>query len=396
MPTPSRVTCLSIKLRHTFLPYQHYRTSMGSADITETCGAFPSDHESLRGGLPISAPNETSPLLQHSGGQGTEQNLSRRWQPARLSASGFIDRNAGLLLIAASQFFFSAMNVSVKWLNTLDEPVPTLELMCVRMAMTYVFSVLYMYFRNIPHPLLGPKGVRVLLVLRGFTGFFALSGMYFSLQYLPLSDATVLTFITPTLTTFSGAIFLKELLSLKETCAGLCSFFGVILIARPHFLFGSPKGEPSEVVTPGQRMLSVGAALIGVLGSTGTLTVLRAIGKRAHTLHSLSFFSSHCVLLSTIGMIAFKTPPVIPTRTLWLVMLPLIGIFGLIAQILVTMGLQRETASRGTLAVYTSIVFAVMFEFVVFHTTPSALSIAGTAVIMSLAIYISVISVLSD
>jgi drug/metabolite transporter (DMT)-like permease len=101
--------------------------------------------------------------------------------------------------------------------------------------------------------------------------------MYFSLQYLPLSDATVLTFITPTLTTFSGAIFLKEVLSLKETCAGckfsqaisviiavygvllVCSFFGVILIARPHFLFGSPKGEPSEVVTPGQRMLSVGS-----------------------------------------------------------------------------------------------------------------------------------------
>ncbi|KAI0247425.1 hypothetical protein BJV78DRAFT_1133292 [Lactifluus subvellereus] len=250
--------------------------------------------------------------------------------------------------------------------------------------------------RKIPSPLLGPKGVRTLLVLRGFTGFFTLSGMYFSLQYLSFSDATALTFISPILTGFSGAVFLKETLSLKETFAGLCNFFGVILIARPSFLFGSPKGNQSEVVTPGQRMLSVSAALIGILGATGVYTLLRAIGKRAHTLHSLSFFSSQCVLISTICMIAFEIPPVIPTRILWLVMLLLVGIFGLIAQTLLTtlMGLQRETASRGTLGVYTSIVFAVVFEFLVFHTRPSALSIAGTAIIMSSAIYASVLPIL--
>jgi len=216
--------------------------------------------------------------------------------------------------------------------------------------------------------------------------------MYFSLQHLSLSDATALTFISPILTGFSGAVFLKETLSLKETFAGLCSFFGVILIARPQFLLGtnsSSKEDRSEVVTPGQRMLSISAALIGVLGATGTYTLLRAIGKRAHTFHSLSFFSSQCVLISTIAMIVFRIPPVVPTRILWLVMLLLIGIFGLIAQTLLTMGLQRETASRSTLAVYTSIVFAVVFEFLVFHTTPSALSITGTAVIMSSAIYTS-------
>ncbi|KAI0247428.1 hypothetical protein BJV78DRAFT_1285545 [Lactifluus subvellereus] len=213
--------------------------------------------------------------------------------------------------------------------------------------------------------------------------------MYFSLQYLSLSDATSLTFISPILTGFSGAVFLKETLSLKETFAGLCNFFGVILIARPPFLFGNPKGNQSEVVTPGQRMLSVSAALIGVLEATSTYTLLRAIGKRTHTLHSLSFFSSQCVLVSTICMIIFKIPPVIPTRILWLVMLLLICIFGLIAQTLLTMGLQRETASRGTLAIYTSVVFAVVFELIFFHTIPSALSIAGTVIIMSSAIYTS-------
>jgi hypothetical protein len=58
--------------------------------------------------------------------------------------------------------------------------------------------------------------------------------------------------------------------------------------------------------------------LIGVLGATGacecallrfppsisltpTDTLIRAIGKRAHTFHSIAFFSFNCVLGSTLG-----------------------------------------------------------------------------------------------
>ena len=121
--------------------------------------------------------------------------------------------------------------------------------------------------------------------------------------------------------------------------------------------------------------------------------ILRAIGKRAHALHSLAFFSFECVLVSTIGcaphldllrsflmvhfgthpsMIVFNIPPVIPTRGSWLLLMFLIGIFGMIGQVcpstpssrltypnprktLLAMGFQRETASRGTLAIYTSV-----------------------------------------
>jgi len=332
--------------------------------------------------------DESSPLLV------SPKHTPRRFGTIFAWWNSFIDDNLGLLLVAVSQFFFSAMMVSVKWLNISDEPVPTLELIQVRMAITYICSVAYMYWTRIPDPFLGPKGVRTLLVLRGFSGFFTLSGVYFSLQYLSLSDATALTFMAPILTGFSGAVFLKEHLSIGEVLAGLCSFFGVVLISRPQFLFGSSQEflDPSKGqldVTPANRMLSVIAALIGVLGATGTYTVLRAIGKRAHVLHSLTFFSSQSVLVSTLGMILFRIPPVVPTRILWVVMLFLISVLGLIAQILLTMGLQLETAGRGTLAVYTSVIFAVIFEFAVFHTTPSALSITGALVIISSSIYTS-------
>jgi hypothetical protein len=71
-----------------------------------------------RGGL--AEPDETSPLLRTN-------HTHRRWHSVRSSVSVFFDDNAGLLLVAASQLFFSGMNISVKWLNSLDEPVPMLE-----------------------------------------------------------------------------------------------------------------------------------------------------------------------------------------------------------------------------------------------------------------------------
>ena len=57
----------------------------------------------------------------------------------------------------------------------------------------------------------------LLTTLRRFIGLY---GIYFSLQYLSLSDATVLTFLAPMFTAVAGAVFLKEHLSLKQVLAG--------------------------------------------------------------------------------------------------------------------------------------------------------------------------------
>lgn len=166
------------------------------------------------------------------------------------------------------------------------------------------------------------------------------------------------------------------------------SLAGVVLIARPPFIFGT-SGEELEIlvkeVTPEQRLIAVGyvaslaisiqfswptyrVALIGVLGATGACepsfiqsnffrpmwfiidTSLRAIGKRAHPLHSLVMFSFYSVVVASIGwglcksfkyrlpnscsrMIVTKTPLVVPTRPEWLGMLFIIGIFGFFAQV---------------------------------------------------------------
>jgi hypothetical protein len=71
----------------------------------------------------VSDPDETSPLLRTNSAYALQPSDPQRWH----SLSAFFDKNAGLSLLIASQFFFSAMNICVKWLNSLDKPVPILE-----------------------------------------------------------------------------------------------------------------------------------------------------------------------------------------------------------------------------------------------------------------------------
>ncbi|KAF8531777.1 hypothetical protein JB92DRAFT_2848873 [Gautieria morchelliformis] len=318
----------------------------------------------------------------------------------RLLLIDLYQSNVGLLLIAASQLFITLMNVAVKFLNDLDDPVPTLELVFVRMFITYFFSVSYMIARKIPHAVLGPPEVRPLLVFRGVSGFFGLFGIYYSLIYLSLSDAVVLTFLSPTTTAIAGFLFLREALSRKEAIAGLFSLIGVVLIARPQALFGTATAEgipesisdAGEIVistTSSQRLIAVGVAMLGVVGATGAYISLRAIGTRAHAMHSMTFFSAYSVIVSTAGMLIFRVTPVIPRQLSWCGLLAAVGICGFIAQLLLVMGLQRETASRGTLALYVQVIFATAFERLVFKVSPSYLSMLGTIIIMGCAIYVA-------
>lgn len=130
---------------------------------------------------------------------------------------------------------------------------------------------------------------------------------------MSLSDATVLTFLSPTVTAAFGYLFLREAVSWKQGVAGrrsplshhdlntdgsllvVVSLFGVVLIARPTSMFGGSErtdagaGAGGPMVTEFQRMIAVGyvlppsslfwdsdmnisVSLIGVLGASSACT----------------------------------------------------------------------------------------------------------------------------
>ncbi|KAI4183050.1 MAG: hypothetical protein L6R41_005632 [Letrouitia leprolyta] len=322
--------------------------------------------------------------------------------------------NKGLVLVLVAQLFGALMNVTTRLLETSGEPLNTFQVMFARMAITLVMGIAYMWWANVDHFPFGPKGVRKLLMARGFGGFFGLFGIYYSLQYLPLADATVITFLAPIVTCWACSILIHEPFTRAEQIAGLVSLIGVVLIARPTSFFSSNARDSSIAsgaadILPAvnttystqledgdgamstQRLIAVGVALVGVLGAASAYTTIRWIGQRAHPLISVNYFAAWVTLVATLVLLFvpgmhFKLPSGVKQWS-YLVFL---GVCGFAMQLLLTTGLAYEKSSRATNMVYTQMLFALAFDKLVFDTTPGILSILGSSLILGSALYIAV------
>ena len=152
------------------------------------------------------APNagEREPLLA----QNTDENVKNlsRLQIFRKGAREVADRNTGLLLVVASEAFFASMEAAAKILQKVEPPVTIFQ---VRLKSQYLPLVqcsnfvtqahdhsddsylhrlydihvrtledcyasysypLNRFIAKIPDPFIGPKGVRILLLMRGIGG----------------------------------------------------------------------------------------------------------------------------------------------------------------------------------------------------------------------------------
>lgn len=263
------------------------------------------------------------------------------------------------------------MSVAAKLLiNDESASFHALHVIFVRMLATAILGLLYMWWKSVPDAPFGDRRVRGLLLLRGASGFSGLLGLYYSLSYLPLSDATFISFIIPTITAIVCFVFLKvcfcfvfgffvvvyiyihiptpspglvfassvvapadtvntttkkqEPMSKHETFAGVLAFTGVLLIARPTFLFGGSHANLDEdpaaaaaaasaasvwggyfsqsaptppAVTPTQRTLAIVGGVGGCFCAATSYATIRVIGRRAHSLVSVNYFA----MVATVG-----------------------------------------------------------------------------------------------
>jgi drug/metabolite transporter (DMT)-like permease len=221
-------------------------------------------------------------------------------------------RNKGVLLVALSQLFGALMNLSARLLELEGDGMHPFQVLLARQSLTMLCCVTYMWWYSTPGFPFGPKEVRWLLVLRGFSGFFGISGMWISMIHLPLAEATVITFLAPSVAGLACYLAFREPFTRIEQIGSLVAFLGVVLIAHPAALFtssGPSTVAPPEIptnmtdtstdepaighdATPQQRLEAIGFGLIGVLGAAGAFTTIRWIGKRAHPLISVNYFAT--------------------------------------------------------------------------------------------------------
>ncbi|KAL8689770.1 MAG: hypothetical protein Q9224_004566 [Gallowayella concinna] len=354
-PSPPRLRCDKIASQHYLdIPEIPLQNSFTPSDDDNNGSIYSADNENERERGRLLAPStlrypSTSPAPIQS------------WR-ARCIALWIA--NKGLVLVGLSQLFGALMNVTTRLLETTGEPLNTF-------------------------------------------------------QYLPLAEATVITFLAPIVACWACSILIHEPFTRAEQIAGLVSLVGVILIARPTSFFSLNAGERRETpiasavgdpvattrsivsstsqlaeadgVTSMQRLFAIGVALIGVIGAASAYTTIRMIGQRAHPLISVNYYAAWTTLVATAVLLlvpgmGFQLPSG-PKQWIYLVFL---GVCGFVMQVLLTAGLSYEKSSRATNMVYTNMLFALVFDKLVFDTTLSRLSILGSSFILGSALYIAV------
>ncbi|CAI7583208.1 unnamed protein product [Penicillium glandicola] len=329
-------------------------------------------------------------------------------------------RNKGMGLVLLAQAFAASMNVMTQVLE-IHSAMHPFQILFARMSITAIASYLYMYFASTPSPL-GTRPVRGLLLLRALFGFTGVYGLYYSVQYLPLSEATVITFLSPIISCYACSLLIPgETFSRKQLFAGLISLGGVVLIARPF----STRSSHTSIATPTDaaawalglsaseveklpsdadayhHVMATIVALIGVIGASGAYTSIRMIGRRAHPLVSVTYFSSVTTVISFVAMLVVPSVPFrVPSTVVEWTLLTGLGVCGFLLQFLLTAGLSYvppasvsdgkpiAQGARATSMVYMQMIFAVFYDKVVWGSTLSPISWVGSGIILACAVYV--------
>ncbi len=271
---------------------------------------------------------------------------------------------SGVVHMVHAALWFAVMSTLVKLAS---ERLPTMQIVFAR-----GFVTLGLAAASLVHARKSPFGGRSgLLFLRGLIGSCALICFYAAVVHLPLAEATVVHQTAPLWTALLAAWLLHERLRPRIVVALLGAFAGVLLIARPSWLFGGGPAAP----LPWEFAF---VALLGAMLSAIAYVTVRRLGRTEDPLVVVFWFP-----LVTVPMTApFALPQWSwPTWQDWLLLLG-IGASTQIAQVELTRGLAKEAAGRATAVGYLQVAFATLFGAVVFGALPDAWSWAGMATIV--------------
>jgi len=263
--------------------------------------------------------------------------------------------------MAAGAFSFSLMSALAKLAG---RDVPVFELVLARSTVVALLSGASVWRGRTPW--LGREPG--LLLLRGILGLGALTCVYYAVVHLPLADATVLQFTNPMWTALAAALLLGETMASREVTLVVASLGGVVMVARPTFLFGHV-----SALDP----VAVGVGLLGALLTGVAYVVVRRLREEAPML--IVFWFAAVSTAVSLPIVALH--PVAPGPGTLAVLLG-VGLFAHLGQVFTTWAFRLERAGRTSAVGYLQIVFAAGWGLLLFHEAPDAWTWAGAAVVV--------------
>ncbi len=205
--------------------------------------------------------------------------------------------------------------------------------------------------------------------IRALVGTIGILFSMWAVTILPLTTATALLFTAPLFVVLLSYPFLKEPVGLIRLSAALVGFLGVLLIAQPE----------NDVTLP-QILIGLIAGFL----NGGTAICLRWLGNTESTATTNFYFLFYGVIGTALAMPFMGSVPTIETSP-WILG---IGIAGLLSLLLKTQGFRLGPASLISPISYTLMIWALLFDYFIWHTTPSLPVITGAVIIISSNVFI--------
>jgi drug/metabolite transporter (DMT)-like permease len=270
----------------------------------------------------------------------------------------------GLMMLAFLSFIF--IDVSAKWLTGKD--FQPLQVAFIRYAGHLIASIVIFFpsggwtiFQSNAPKL---QTTRAIFLLLSTVCNFA------ALVYLPLTITVPIMFASPLVVCLLSIPFLGEKVGMRRLAAVFVGFLGVLVIAQPG---GS------------QFHWAMAFSVAALMSASGYFIMTRMLaGTDDNPVSQIYASGVATLLLLPVGIYFWQWPT---TLTDTLVMLG-IGLFGAFGHSLLTVAHRYAPASTLAPLVYVQILYVSILSWIVFGQAPTAVTLAGAAIIIGSGLYI--------
>lgn len=269
----------------------------------------------------------------------------------------------GIMYVCIAFFLFTVMQLLAKLLTG---KYHVIEIAFYRNLVATIPMTLYILKTRRYRLLM--SDMPIALTFRVLIGTVGLILTFGAVQYLPLSNATVIFFTGTLLTPVMSFIFLKEHVGWHRWAAVLVGMTGVVLVARPSIEL---------------TMIGVVIALAAAFTHSCVQVVLRYM-KQESAFTVTYYFVFGGTVLPGLLMPWFYNP-LTPESMLILIG---IGIAGGFAQYCLTKAFQRAPASLLSPFGYTALLWTTVFDIVIWHYIPGWPVFLGGGIIILSKLYI--------
>lgn len=288
------------------------------------------------------------------------------------------------LLLCA--IFFGFHSVLIRVAET-TFAVPLGLTLYIRALIHVIGSIVFFVFSYRPSELFTwtlPRKQAILLLFRGLSGTLSLLMFYIAVKMINVGDAVSVFFLNPIFTFLLAGLFLSETVTMQGVIAIFLSAIGTILIAvgQNHDV------EDSVMLTT--RIIGLVIMAVCAFLASVAYTIIRTLGMSICFMSSVLTFACFCFFISFF----FNDFEVLPLAKITalpvegLIAAIAAGITSFVAQCFLNLGLQRCKAGPGMLINNVEVPIVFLLGAVFLHEYPNAISICGSALIVSAAIVI--------